>query len=134
VCLIKFHNVTHEELETEFRLSLTSVIDGDGRSVSHTNRFTPGERTPDTHLTGSWMCLKAGLDTMEGRKICCPAANQTPILRFSVDSLVTVINYLLRLHFFKIHFNIILSPVRTSLKLSLSFRFSDYNSVPISFS
>jgi hypothetical protein len=26
-------------------------------------RFSPGERTPDTHWTGSWVCTRAGLDT-----------------------------------------------------------------------
>jgi hypothetical protein len=34
--------------------------------------FTPGESTPGTHSIGGWLGTRAGLDTVEKRKISCP--------------------------------------------------------------
>jgi hypothetical protein len=41
-------------------------------SVTPRPRFTPGERTPCTHCTGSWVGPRAGLDTDVRRKILLP--------------------------------------------------------------
>jgi hypothetical protein len=41
-------------------------------SVTPRPRFTPRERTPDTHCTGGWVDLRAGLDTEVKEKILCP--------------------------------------------------------------
>jgi hypothetical protein len=41
-------------------------------SVTPRPRFTPGERTPDTHWVGGWVGLTAGLDAGARRKILCP--------------------------------------------------------------
>jgi hypothetical protein len=40
-------------------------------NVTPRPRFTPGERTPDTHCTGGWVGPRAGLDTEARGKISC---------------------------------------------------------------
>jgi hypothetical protein len=40
-------------------------------SVTPRPRFTPGERTPDTHWTGGWVGPRAGLNTEARGKINC---------------------------------------------------------------
>jgi hypothetical protein len=40
-------------------------------SVTPRPRFTPGERTTDTHCTGGWVGPRAGLDTEAAGKISC---------------------------------------------------------------
>lgn len=116
---------TYGELEGEFHLFLISVIDWNECSVSRPNSFTSWEESRDIHLIWWCVCLKSNLDVVDGRRICLPARNEILIFRFSVDSLVFTINYLSGLHFGKIHFNIILSSTRTSLKVSICFRISD---------
>jgi hypothetical protein len=41
-------------------------------SVTPRLRFSPGERTPDTHWTGGWVGPRAGLDTEAREKILSP--------------------------------------------------------------
>jgi hypothetical protein len=49
---------------------LTSVLDGSEWSASRPGpHFAPGERTPCTHWTGSWVGPRAGLDTEARGKI-----------------------------------------------------------------
>jgi hypothetical protein len=48
---------------------LTSALDGGEWSASCPGRFTPRERTPDTHWIGGWVGLRAGLVTVVKRKI-----------------------------------------------------------------
>jgi hypothetical protein len=40
--------------------------------------FTPGARTPGTHLTGDWVGPRAGLDTEVRGKILCPCRGSNP--------------------------------------------------------
>jgi hypothetical protein len=51
-----------------FTFSLTSELVGDEWTVSRPGRFTPGERTPDTHWIGGWVNRSSGLDDVEKRK------------------------------------------------------------------
>jgi hypothetical protein len=44
---------------------LTSALVGGEWPASRLGRFTPGERTPGTHLIGGWVDSRAGLDDME---------------------------------------------------------------------
>jgi hypothetical protein len=48
---------------------LPSALDGGEWSVSRPGRFTPWERAAGTHLTGDSVGLRAGLDTVEKRRI-----------------------------------------------------------------
>jgi hypothetical protein len=52
---------------------LTSALHGGEWSASHSGRFTPRERAPDTHWIGGWVGPRAGLDA--------PAGIRTPIIR-----------------------------------------------------
>jgi hypothetical protein len=45
----------------------TSVLVGEW-SASRPDRFTPGERAPDTHWIGGWVDPRAGLDDVEKGK------------------------------------------------------------------
>jgi hypothetical protein len=47
-------------------------------SVTPRPRFTPGERTPDTHCTRGWVGPRAGLDTEARGKILCPRRGSNP--------------------------------------------------------
>jgi hypothetical protein len=49
--------------------SLTSALDGGEWSVSRSDRFTPRERVPGTHLIGGWVRLRTILDAEVKRKI-----------------------------------------------------------------
>jgi hypothetical protein len=58
---------------------LTPAPDGDDGQL-HTPAALPlGENDLGTHLTGGWVNSKAGLNTLEKRKILVPAMNQTQI-------------------------------------------------------
>jgi hypothetical protein len=48
-----------------FHVFLTSALVGGERSASRPGRFTPEERTPDTHWIGVWVDPRAGLDDMK---------------------------------------------------------------------
>jgi hypothetical protein len=48
---------------------LTTALVGGEWSASRSGRFTPGERTPGTHWIGGWVGPRAGLDTVEKRKL-----------------------------------------------------------------
>jgi hypothetical protein len=41
-------------------------------------RFTPGERAPSTHCTGSWVGTRASLDAETRGKILCPCRGSNP--------------------------------------------------------
>jgi hypothetical protein len=48
---------------------LTSALDGIEWSASHPCSLTPEEGAPSTHWIGGWVGPRAGLDTLEKRKI-----------------------------------------------------------------
>jgi len=66
----------YEEAEAELDKFLTPAKDGRDRPVSHSGRFTPGEKAPGTHRIGVWARLKAGRDAV-------PAWERNPIPRLS---------------------------------------------------
>jgi hypothetical protein len=47
----------------------TSTLDGGECSTSHSGRFISGERVHGTHWIGSWVGLRAILDSMDKNKI-----------------------------------------------------------------
>jgi hypothetical protein len=47
-------------------------------SVTSRPRFTPGERTPGTHWTGSWVGPRASLDAEARKKIICLCRGSNP--------------------------------------------------------
>jgi hypothetical protein len=49
-------------------LFLTSALDGDEVSASRPDRFTPEEKSSDTHCVRGWVGLRFGLDAVEERK------------------------------------------------------------------
>jgi hypothetical protein len=57
---------------------LTLALDGGEWSASHPGRFTSGERTPGTRWTGGCVDPRAGLDTVEKRKISCLCRESNP--------------------------------------------------------
>jgi hypothetical protein len=58
---------------------LTLAVDRGERSASHPGHFTPGEIAHDIHWMGEWVGTRAGLDTVEKRKILpCREQNQGP--------------------------------------------------------
>jgi hypothetical protein len=54
-------------VDVYIHIFLTSVLAGGEWSASRPGRFTPGERTPDTHWIGGWVDPRAGLDDVEKR-------------------------------------------------------------------
>jgi hypothetical protein len=52
------------------RTFLTSALDRGKWSASRPCRFNPGEIAPGNGWIGGWVCLRAGLDSVEKRKIC----------------------------------------------------------------
>jgi hypothetical protein len=76
--------VKHHAMKTYWRSggiarrNLISALDGDEWSVSRPGRFTPRERSPDTHWIGGWMSPRAGLDAVETRKIPSPRRDLIP--------------------------------------------------------
>jgi hypothetical protein len=57
---------------------LTSALDGVIVRVTPLPRFTPEERTPDTHWTGDWVDPRAGLGTEVRGKILLPLPGIEP--------------------------------------------------------
>jgi hypothetical protein len=57
---------------------LTSTLDGGEWSASRPDSAFPGERTSDTHCTGGWVGLRAGLDTEVRGKILFPCRGSNP--------------------------------------------------------
>jgi hypothetical protein len=63
---------------------LTSALDGGEWSASRPDRFTPRERTPDTHWIGGWVGPGAVLDAVVKKKILNPrreSNTRTPIVQ-----------------------------------------------------
>jgi hypothetical protein len=60
ICKVKGKALRHE--------GVRCLPAGSKWPASHPYHFTPGERAPGTHLVGSWVGPRAGLDTMEKRK------------------------------------------------------------------
>jgi hypothetical protein len=58
---------------------LTTTLDGVSGQRHAPAALCPGEMTPDTHYTGGWVGLRAGLDTEIRRKSFAPAGDRTPI-------------------------------------------------------
>jgi hypothetical protein len=57
--------------------SVTSVVDGSEWSASRYGRFTPKERTPNTHWIGGWMGPRTDQDAVVKRVIPSLAGNRT---------------------------------------------------------
>jgi hypothetical protein len=64
----------------------TSALDGMSGQRHAPARFTPMEKTPDTHWIGGWVSLRAGMDTeargkflyfCRGSNPCRPTCSQT---------------------------------------------------------
>jgi hypothetical protein len=55
-------------VDAEIHIFLTSALVGGEWSASRPSRFTPRERTPNTHWIGGWVGPRAGLDNVEKRK------------------------------------------------------------------
>jgi len=55
-------------------------VDGGEKSDSHPSHFTPMVRAPGTDLVGSWVGLRAGLDTVAKRKSSIVALAMNGIL------------------------------------------------------
>jgi hypothetical protein len=58
--------------------SLTLALYGGEWSALRPGRFTPRERTPDTHWIGGWVGPRAGLDAVVKRKIPSPCRDSKP--------------------------------------------------------
>jgi len=80
LCLTK-HQVlkTCEGVEVKLHTFLASILDGE----LHSPAAYPRGKVPGTHWIGGWLCLTAGLDAVEKRKIplTAPSKNQTPVVR-----------------------------------------------------
>jgi hypothetical protein len=72
----------------QMHIFLTSALAGGEWSASRPGRFTPGERAPSTHWTGSWVDPRVGLHDVEKRTFLtipelelrllgCPARRQS---------------------------------------------------------
>jgi hypothetical protein len=48
----------------------TSILDEGEWSASRLGRFNPGERTPGTHLIGSWVVPSVVLDAVANSRKC----------------------------------------------------------------
>jgi hypothetical protein len=59
----------------KFTFFLTSVLVGGEWSAARSDRFTPGERTPNTHWIRGWAGSRTGLDDVE--KILDPSRIRT---------------------------------------------------------
>jgi hypothetical protein len=59
---------------------LTSAVDESKWSASRLDPFTLGERAGCTHWVGGWVGRRAGLDTVEKRKIICPCGELNHVL------------------------------------------------------
>jgi hypothetical protein len=57
------------EVDVQIHIFLTSALAGGEWSTSCPGRFTPGERTPDTHWLGGWVDPRASLNDVEKRKL-----------------------------------------------------------------
>jgi hypothetical protein len=58
--------------------SLISALDGGEWWASHTVRFTPRERAPDTRWIGGWVGSRAGLDAVVKKKNSQPPPKSEP--------------------------------------------------------
>jgi hypothetical protein len=72
---------TYGVVEVELQSFLTSALDGDEWSVSRPDRFTPGEKAPDTHWLGGWVETRAGLDAEDKKNLSAPAGIRTPVVQ-----------------------------------------------------
>jgi hypothetical protein len=70
-------------VDVQTHIFLTSALVGGEWSASLPGRFTPEERTPDTHWLGGWVDLSAGIDDVEKRKFFDPTGIRTPTPRSS---------------------------------------------------
>jgi hypothetical protein len=57
---------------------LTSALDGVSGQRHGPAALYPGERVPDTHWTGVWVGLRAGLNTEAREKILCICRRSNP--------------------------------------------------------
>jgi hypothetical protein len=56
-------------VDVQIQVFLTSALDGDELLATRPGRFTPEERAPGTHWIIGWVCLRAGLDDVDKRKL-----------------------------------------------------------------
>jgi hypothetical protein len=54
------------------------LLDLGNKWRSRPDRSTPGEKAHGTHWIGGWVDPRAGLDTVEKRKISCPCRKSKP--------------------------------------------------------
>jgi hypothetical protein len=66
-------------VEVQLYAFLTSVLGGGEWSASRPGRFTPKERTPDTHWIGGWVGPRAVLEVVVKWKIPSPSRKSNPI-------------------------------------------------------
>jgi hypothetical protein len=76
----------------------TSALDG-GEISASPPQSTPGERTLDTHCTGGWVGVIAGLDTEVTGKILSPLPGiepRSPVVRQYTDLTTRLTTYVKR--------------------------------------
>jgi hypothetical protein len=70
-------------VDVYIHIFLTSELAGGEWSALRPSRFTPEERAPGTHLIGSWVDPRTGLDDVEKRKVLDPTGTRTTTPRSS---------------------------------------------------
>jgi hypothetical protein len=79
----------------------------------------PGERTPGTHCTGSWVVPRGGLDTEVRGKILCPYRGSNPVHCYQFNKIPT--SHDVQIHFFHYYayyYNIITNVLQVFLTCS----------------
>jgi hypothetical protein len=94
---------------------LTSAIDGGKWSVSRLSRFTLEEGAASTHWIGDWVGPRAGLDTVECRKISCFCRESNPAVQP-----VVIMSQVSRFLVFYIVFSLMFLSVSFTISESLS--------------
>jgi hypothetical protein len=78
LCLTKNHMKTYGDVEVYLHAFLTWTLDEGEWTASHTDRYTPGERTAASHWIGDRVGPRAGLDSMARIEPQSPSASPAP--------------------------------------------------------